>query len=251
MRIEHLWENNLEDIILGYKKDNDEYCCLFCDEKYTIGKIYQKNNELLDAYGSIKEHINNTHGSVCKELFKLKHGLFGLSEVQLKVLSMINNGDTDKEISQALVITQSTVRNHRFKLREKEKQAKLLLGLMASVKSEKPIAETDKGIISEVHSAANMIDLRYNITDKDREKVLKNYFDEFGALKQFPPKAKKKIIILREIMKVFKSDVEYSEKDINMHIKRIYDDYVTIRRSLIEYGYLTRTRDGKIYKVTE
>lgn len=52
-------------------------------------------------------------------------GLLGLSEVQLELLRMLAEGCTDKEIAAQKRVSPSTVRNHRFKLREKERQARL------------------------------------------------------------------------------------------------------------------------------
>ena len=49
----------------------------------------------------------------------------GLSEVQLELLRMLAEGCTDKEIAAQKRVSPSTVRNHRFKLREKERQARL------------------------------------------------------------------------------------------------------------------------------
>ena len=74
--------------------------------------------------------------------------------------------------------------------------------------------------------------------------------DEQGAVRQFPAREKKKIIILREIMKNFKADTEYSEKEVNRILMRIYEeDYPSIRRALIEYGFMERSRDCKVYRV--
>lgn len=50
-------------------------------------------------------------------------------------------------------------------------------------------------------------------------------------------------------MKQFKVDYEYQEKEINHILKRIYEDYSTIRRALIEYGFLERSDDCGIYRV--
>ena len=51
--------------------------------------------------------------------------LLGISEVQKAVIEFIAQGLSDKEIDQKLGVANSTIRNHRYKLIEKEKQAKL------------------------------------------------------------------------------------------------------------------------------
>lgn len=104
-------------------------------------------------------------------------------------------------------------------------------------------------MIEDLHQTATMIDDRYNITDDEREKAIKAYMNEHGALLQFPAKEKKKIIILREIMKNFKQGQDYQEKEVNRTLERIYYDYATIRRALIEYGFFDRSEDCSVYRV--
>lgn len=63
----------------------------------------------------------------------------------------MSDGASDKEISKDVGIADSTVRNHRFKLREKEKQAKFFLALIESLeqKINSRIEESDRGVIEE------------------------------------------------------------------------------------------------------
>lgn len=249
-----IWNYDLEDIVKGYCEDSRNAVCVMCGKAYEKGRIHQEKEELYDACGAVKAHIGSVHGDTASFLLMQDVNLLGISEVQRQLLVMLAENKTDREISEKIGIAQSTVRNHRFKLREKEKQAKLFLALMNAMeaKTSKGIAKSDRGTIEELHSSATMIDERYSITEKERERTVCTYMDESGALRQFPPKAKKKIILLREIMKNFKADSEYSEKEINRILKRIYEeDYVGIRRALIEYGFMDRSADGKVYRVKE
>ena len=75
--------------------------------------------------------------------------------------------------------------------------------------------------------------------------------DETGGIKTYPSKEKKKIIILGEVTKNFVKGRKYTEKDINKVLKRVYEDYVTIRRALIEYGFIERSNDCSVYWVKE
>ena len=52
---------------------------------------------------------------------------------------------------------------------------------------------------------------------------------------------------MRTIAKEFEEGIRYSEVQVNEILKDIYPDYVTLRRYLIEYDYLERTRDGSAY----
>lgn len=90
---------------------------------------------------------------------------------------------------------------------------------------------------------------RYEITQQEEQKILSTVFASMQPLrlKTFPPKEKKKVVILRTIAKEFEEGIRYSEVQVNEILKDIYPDYVTLRRYLIEYGYLERTRDGSAY----
>lgn len=249
-----IWNYELEDIENGYYEKKDTYHCVICSQSYEKGRIYQEGEYLYDAKGAVINHIKHQHGSIASYLLNQEVSVTGLTDIQRKLLILLLEGHSDQEIGKELGIAQSTVRNHRFKLREKEKQAKLFLALMNSIEEEtnKSIAKSDTGILEEIHSSATMVDDRYNITDKECSKTIETYMDEHGGLKQFPAKEKKKIILLHEIMKNFKQDTEYSEAEVDKVLKRIYEeDYPTIRRALIEYGFMDRSMDCKIYRVKE
>ncbi|HKM35985.1 MAG TPA: DUF2087 domain-containing protein [Lachnospiraceae bacterium] len=248
-----IWEYDLNEILTGFQEDQDTYHCVICNECYEKGKIFQEQDGLYDARGAAMQHMKKKHRNMAYYLLGQELSLTGLSEIQNKLLSMILEGKTDQEIGKELGIAQSTVRNHRYKLREREKQAKLFLALMTSLEEEtnRNIAKSDTGLIQEIHNTATMVDDRYMITDKEVTKTLATYLDENGALLQFPAKEKKKIIILREIMENFKKDTEYSEAEVDKVLKRIFEDHTTLRRALIEYGFMDRSDDCKIYRVKE
>lgn len=106
-------------------------------------------------------------------------------------------------------------------------------------------------VLCDPHKSATTLDDRFNITKEEKDKVIEIYFDEKGALRSYPSKEKKKIIILGEIIKNFNIDKKYNEKEINRVLKRIFEDYVTVRRALIQYGFLDRSRDCSQYWVRE
>lgn len=57
--------------------------------------------------------------------------------------------------------------------------------------------------------------------------------------------------ILWEIVKNFSTGRTYTEKEINRVLKRIFEDYATIRRALIDYGFIDRSNDCTKYWVKE
>jgi len=106
---------------------------------------------------------------------------------------------------------------------------------------------------AEIHANARMVDERYMATADEAKKIIETYFLSLEplVLKAFPPKEKKKLVILREISKQFEKGRRYDEKEINRIIKSIYGDHTTIRRYLIEYRFLERTTDGGEYWLSE
>jgi len=252
-KIVTVWEESIDDIVNEYKETQDFFTCVLCGETFEKGRIFEINGKLYDACGAVKKHAKGQHGYTVDYLLNQNPDLTGISEIQQNILKLMSEGKDDKTIAHEVGIAHSTVRNHRFKLREKEKQAKLFVALMKSLeqKTSVPINLSDGGVLEELHNTAKMMDDRYNITDTEREKTIKTYMDENGAIKQFPAKEKKKIILLREIMNNFVRDREYPEQEVNKILKRIYEDYATVRRALIEYGFLDRSDDCKVYRVKE
>lgn len=250
---ELFWNATIEEVKDGFIEEENNYRCIICEEIFEKGRIYEVDSALYEAKKAIEIHIEEKHGAMLNYLLGMNSSFLGISDVQREVISLIAKGLSDKETSANLGVAQSTIRNHKYKLREKEKQARLFLAMMEllSKTTNKKINKLDKEIICDAHKTATSIDDRFNITDKEKMDTIKNYMDENGALKNYPAKAKKKIIVLEEITKNFSKGKTYSEKEINRILKRVYEDYVTLRRALIEYGYIERTNDGRSYWVKE
>lgn len=250
-----IWNHDVADIIRGYCAQDDGYVCLVCGKRFEQGQIYPMGEAFFDAQGAARRHVAETHGGMTEYLLAQEVNNTGLTDVQRQLLGLVAKGRTDAEIAAEMGIAQSTVRNHRFKLREKEKQAKLFLALMGAMEQQtkKPIGNSDNGPIMEVPPTAKMVDERYGITEEKRRKTIDTYFDpETGALKQMPSREKKKIIVLSEIAKNFKPGQAYSEKEVNRILQRIFEeDYVSLRRYLIEYGFMDRSDDCRVYRIKE
>ncbi|MGL5151777.1 MAG: metalloregulator ArsR/SmtB family transcription factor [Clostridium sp.] len=78
-----------------------------------------------------------------------------------------------------------------------------------------------------------------------RKKVIESFF-KYGKLVSIPVQAKKKRIVLEEIVKAFEIDKEYTEREVNIIIADYNDDFCTIRRDMI--GEKLLSRDKGIYK---
>ncbi|SDZ02732.1 hypothetical protein SAMN05421736_105134 [Evansella caseinilytica] len=241
---------SMEELKKGYtfQPNLQLYHCLFCTMTTEKGRIYGEAGAWFDAERYMKEHVYECHGSPFHALLELDKRLNGLSAVQKEILSALYEGKTDKQITaEQGAGSPATVRQHRFKLREKEKQAKFLLTIMELL-NEKNEVEA----FAPIHKGATMVDERWLITEVEEKKVLQTYVDASSRkVKQFPAKEKRKIILLKYIFAAFEKGKKYTEKEVNEMIKQFYDDYVTIRRYFIEYGFLDRNRDGSAYWVKE
>lgn len=241
------WNASIEELERGYLCQGDNIICLICGERFEKGIVYQEGNQLFEAEKFMQKHIATKHESVFDYLIGLDKKYTGLSDIQKEYLVSAYQHRSDREIAKNMGCSESAIRNQRFKLREKAHQAKILLALsLLSGLNENRTGSTSDQLMP-VHRGATMIDLRYAVTQEECRKIQSNYFDGTGHLKEFPTKEKKKIVVLRKITENFSHDRKYSEAEVNTLLKRIYDDYVTLRRELIEYGFMDRTTDGSSY----
>jgi len=81
---------------------------------------------------------------------------------------------------------------------------------------------------------------------------LKAYLNADGTIRQLPQEGKKMLIILHFILDAFAFDTNYSEKEVNTILRRFHVDTATLRRNLIDYGFMARESDGtKYWRVKE
>lgn len=80
-----------------------------------------------------------------------------------------------------------------------------------------------------------------------RHLVQVRYFDEDGRLHTMPRKQSRKLAVLDVIAAKFVPGVHYLEVEVNRELIGIYDDYVTLRRALIDFGLMDR-KDGRYWR---
>lgn len=80
-------------------------------------------------------------------------------------------------------------------------------------------------------------------------KVLRDYTVN-GRVTQLPAKFKKYMVIIRWAATQFVPGVDYTERQVNDVLLKIHDDYATLRRDLVEMGFLQRERGGARYWVS-
>ena len=87
---------------------------------------------------------------------------------------------------------------------------------------------------------------------EDARKVLKNFLNADGTLKQLPPMGNKLLIVLNFIVDAFEFDAHYTEKEVNTILRRFHVDTAALRRYLVDHGLMAREGDGtKYWRVKE
>ncbi len=231
-----------------YEPTTHSHCCMLCGEHFAEGEIFKLGERYFDAQHAVRMHVEQSHGGMFGHLLRSDSKYNTITEKQKELLNLIHSGLPDQVIAQKLGITASTVRHQKFSFREKAKQAKLYLSLYELATEGTP---SGKDALIPIHEGANMIDDRYVITMEEREKILSAVFLSLSPLKLklFSAKEKKKIVTLQKIIEQFTKGKVYTEKEINQILKDIYDDFPTIRRYLIEYGFMERSKDCRDYWV--
>lgn len=228
-----LWLADVEEIKNGYvfEPETEEYACLVCGRRFSRGIIYPVDDCLVDAERAVKMHLKSGHQSMFEYLLGMDKKYTGLTEHQKEVLRLVHRGLSDREIAERLNTgSTSTIRNHRFSFREKEKTAKVFLSIMGLLKEK--VTEEPRG-----RALKSDPDTR-----SDEEKVLSAYFKEGldGVLYRLPRKEQPRLSVLRHLAHRFDPKQEYTEKEVNQVLRDAYHDHVTLRRYLVDYGILDR-----------
>lgn len=235
---------DIEQLKKGYAYDaeTEMFHCLICDHTFEKHEIFKIGERFFDAQGMMQHHIRDKHESVHHYLLGLDKKVTGLTDHQKKMLMSVQSGMADKEVAEQLSISPNTVRHFRFTMKEKARQAKAFLALYE-------LTFLEPQTFVSVHAHATMVDDRYVTTEDEQEKILKNLFVSLEPLKLkvFSSKEKKKLVILKKIAESFTHGRTYTEMEVNEHLKEIYTDFATIRRYLIEYKFMARSKDGMSY----
>jgi len=235
----------VEELKNGYIYDIEgkAYICLTCKKTFEIGEVFTFENRIFEAFRAIKIHIESEHGDNFTQLLNSESKYNTFTDNQRELLSLIYLDHSDKEIAKSLGVSPSTIRHQRFMFREKAKQARMYLAIYEQAIEKK--TSTEETINGKAHMGKELT----IATEKESEHILNNAFECLSPLKlkTFPRKEKKKVVILAKIAEQMERGKRYSEKELNQILKDIYEDYVVIRRYLVDYGFMERTEDGKEY----
>lgn len=239
----------IQQMVAGYLPTATGFQCLFCPASFQKGHIYRLNDDLVEAELAMGHHVGTAHGSSFQALLALGKKDTGLSETQQTLLSHFYQGLTDKEIQPRMGgVSLSTIRNHRFQLKAKARQAKVFLALMHLLST----STQDPGQrFIEIPGPKSADDERFAITLAEYRKIVQAHFSDGpeGMMSRMPKKEKRKIAVLIHILKRFNPEQRYTQAEVNGILATASDDHTTLCRYLVDYGFLGRTRDGAEYWV--
>lgn len=247
---DHFWDASLDELKQGFWEEDHHFACLLCGKKVEKGIVYPEDGMLYEAARYMRVHIEKEHGSVFEYLSQLDKRLTGLSDHQNSLMRLFYKGKSDADVQKELGIgSSSTIRNHRFALKEKERQSKVFLVMMELMReSDKKRPNAQPAAKSEA-----VRDEPSAVTSEEYEQILRKCFPEGpgGSLHKFPRKHKHRLVVLQEIAKRFDPNKYYTEKEVNQILEAVYEDHVTLRRYLIDYQFLDREADGSQYWAKE
>lgn len=176
-------------------------------------------------------------------------------ENRLRIVGLLSEREYSVgELSESLAITEPTISHHLSKLRglglvnirtdgtyrfyrlndgvlQRYKQAVLD---MEHLRPPEPTTPPDQSWIDELG------------LDEEGRKVLLDY-TVGQRLKFIPARVKKLQPVLIWLSTRFEMGRSYTEREVNAILSAHHEDYASLRRDLIEAGYLARERDGRQY----
>lgn len=245
----NLQQLSTSELSSGFSVKGGTRTCVVCGAEFVEGIIYTVNDTQMTAALAALRHVETAHGGMLGVLLALPENVSGITNTQKTLLESMAAGVSDREIARRMGgIAASTVRNHRYQYRRRLSEAKVQVAVGELVAAQ---AELERYV--EYPASMPIADDRVVVTEQEANRIVSRLFEstEKLSLTRFPRKEKEKLVALRRIALEFEHGREYTEREINEILGGIYHDYVTIRRYLIEYRFLSRKPDGSAYWVTE
>jgi DNA-binding transcriptional ArsR family regulator len=142
------------------------------------------------------------------------------------------------ELAERLALTPPTISHHMRRL-----VAARLVDVEPEAQSRIYSLRTDA--IRELSGSILGKDASQPASDEDNA-VLRAFFDG-SRLRQIPASRKKRVIVLRRLLERFAPGRSYPESKVNELLREAHDDVATLRRELVDYGFMVRDRG--IYRI--
>jgi hypothetical protein len=176
-------------------------------------------------------------------------------QTRLKIVSILMAGERNVgELATLLNLTEPTVSHHLSKLRPSGIVTLRFDG------NQRFYSLNTQTLQSMGQKIVNMDAFRfdYEVTESDYSWLDALNLDDFARktlrhctenqrLVHIPRKQAKLIVVLEWLVTFFERDHIYTEREINEILKQRYEDYASLRRDLVDMGYLRRDRSGSTY----
>lgn len=211
--------------IRGYHITNGQLTCDYCEARLPN----------LEAFTA---HLNAVHGGPLTAL--LAAG--GLTETQQQILTAVAEGLTDKQIAEKAGVTSSTIRQQKYRFRQKAAAARRYLAQYEAVFG---LVDSTAELLPVPSAAGNL-----NLTTTSYERAIHQYIDWNGdvpTLTHWPKKEAARVALCARIIDDFSFTQRYHATDVKTILSHWYADYSILTRYLVDYGFLARTADGRDY----
>ena len=152
---------------------------------------------------------------------------------RLKIAGMLaQRPATVAELTRALELREPDVARHLARLEE--------AGLVRAVSGGSPAYAFDEGALLRFKKQVFGGARRPPAEDRDWEQKLLDRFVVDGRLMGIPAQHKRRVAITKWLASHFYPGVRYSEKEVNETILRIHHDSASLRRYMVDYGFMQR-----------
>ncbi len=136
------------------------------------------------------------------------------------------------ELADRLALTPPTISHHMRRL-----VAARLVDVMPDAQSRIYSLRTEA--IREL--SKSVLDQQAAPESEEENAVLRAFFNG-PRLRQIPASRKKRVIVLRRLLERFAPGRAYPEAEVNEMLRDAHDDVATLRRELVDYGFMVRDR---------
>lgn len=178
-------------------------------------------------------------------------------QTRLRIVSLLLDEERNVgELAALLDLTEPTISHHLSKLRPSGIVSLRFDGNQRFYKVNTATMRSKGQSISELDAFR----FEYTVTESDYGWLDALNLDDFARktlrdctvnqrLTHVPRKQAKLIVVLEWLVTFFERDRVYTEPEVNEILKQRYDDYVGLRRDLVDMGYMRRDRRGSKYLV--
>ena len=169
------------------------------------------------------------------------------NESRLKIIGHLANGEKSVgELADLLGVKEPTVSHHLAEMKGLDLVDVRAEGTMRIYRLNGKALET---ISKDIFARPNLAALVKPSELSDEERILRTWVKN-GRIVDIPAQEKKKQILVRWLAGQIDPDRRWTEKEFNAWLKAYNEDFATLRRYLVDAGYMAR-EDGIYWRTPE